>query len=146
MKFKFRLETLLHFRQRELEEATIRYREAQGHVDDALGAIDTMYAATDSARGLISNQLQSGSGLAEVAVADSHIEHLKIRIAAKRAEVRELMVVAEEMHDQMAEAARSVKVLETLKEKQLQEFKTTQKKKEAKELDDLTSMRFGRRR
>ncbi|MCB0420354.1 MAG: flagellar export protein FliJ [Bdellovibrionales bacterium] len=144
MKFKFRLDSLLHYRKRLLDEAQIKYRSAQAEVDSALLELQSYYDASDNARSLIYSRLQSGSGLAEVVQADQHIEHLKIKVNLKRSEIRELMMKAEEFHEEMTEAARQTKILEVLKEKKKEEHKKMMKKKEAKELDDLTSMRYGR--
>lgn len=146
MKFRFRLETLLKHRGALKDEAQRVWMEAQNEVNDCLEKIQDMYKQVDQSRQTIASSEKAGV-VNQTAVFVSTNEFLKgqkVRIERKRQEARELMTVAEQRREEMVAAIQEYEVLKKLKERKKQEFLKTKKAREAKEMDDLVTMRFTR--
>ena len=142
-KFKFRLETLKKQRKVAQDLAQREYAEAQKAVQDQLGHIQAMYESSDKTR--MDNeqlQFQGGACADRLRMNEEYIEGLKIKIQRARQKARELMQVAEEKLEILSEKRKDLKILEKLKENREAEHKKEYKKKEAKALDDITSMRI----
>ncbi len=146
MKFNFRLETLMRQRGAERDAAQRIYAEAQNQVQVQLALIKRFYEELDNAR-LLCDQKQSSPGAKSDGLVqiDEYIDGQKIRIRLAREKARELMAVAEEKLEILVDKMQAYKVLEKLKDKKKLEFKKEYKKKQAKDLDDMTVMRTAHR-
>lgn len=143
MKFKFRLDILMRQRKAEQEVAQREYAEAQKKVRDQLARIESMYAEIDDARIRADNTQSSGGKCAEeLLLIEEFIVGQKIKIERARHYARELMVVEEEKHEILIEKVKNYKILEKLKERRLEEHKKYLKKKDLKEAEDITIMKF----
>ncbi|MCB0407059.1 MAG: flagellar export protein FliJ [Bdellovibrionales bacterium] len=146
MKFRFKLESLLKYRNQLKDEAQRDYRSAQFKVDQCLGEIQKMYEQMDQSRNLISQKERAKSNDQIPMILSSHdfISGQKIKIERKRQEARELMSIAEQKLEILIAKTQDFEVLKKLKERQHESFKKEKKKKENKQLDDLVTMRFRR--
>ena len=146
MKFRFRLESLLNHRGSLKDEAQRVWMEAQNRVNECLEEIQTMYNQVDESRQTIASSEKAGvSNQSAVFVSNNEfLSGQKIRIERKRQEARELMSIAEQKREEMVAAIQDHEVLKKLKEKKKQEFLKKKKTREAKEMDDLVTMRFTR--
>lgn len=143
MAFEFSFESLLRHRARIEEMARREFLEAQAIVQGTLNEIDKMYQRIDEVRNQISEE-QQGNNTNLIQQLEAFIEGQKIRIEMKRLEARQQMEVAEEKQDILTERAKEHKSLKKLKAKKYAEFKKAQKKKEAKNIEDMVTMRFRR--
>lgn len=146
MKFRFRLESLLNHRESLKDEAQRVWMEAQNKVNVCLEEIQKMYNQVDESRQTIASSEKAGvSNQSAVFVSNNEfLAGQKIRIERKRQEARELMSIAEQKREEMVAAMQDHEVLKKLKEKKKQEFLKKKKTREAKEMDDLVTMRFTR--
>lgn len=148
MPFRFGLNTVLKHRQRLEDVAQREFAEAQAAVDECLRAIEAMYQRMDEVREDISTAQKKGDGhhLQQIVEMEGFLNGQKLRIDRLRLKARELLVVAEEKHEALIEAAREKKILVKLKEKRFAEYKERLSRIEYKEMDDLTHTRTARRK
>ncbi len=148
MAFRFGLNTVLKHRQRMEDVAQREYAEAQAAVDECLRLIEAMYQRMDEVREDILQAQRKGDGhhLQQIVDMESFLNGQKIRIERLRLQARELLIVAEQKHEVLIEAAREKKILVKLKEKRFSEYKERLNRLEYKEMDDLTNMRTARRK
>lgn len=143
MKFKFPLESVIHYRKQLEDEARREFEVAQANLDRCLQHINYMYQQMDDSRGRILNlQQKQPVDIASIRQNEEFIEGQKIRIQNERLKARDLMVVAEEKQGILIEKAKEHKILLKLKEKRKIQFLNEQKKLEVKRMDDLVTMRF----
>ena len=143
MRFKFSLDSVLKHRKRLEEVAQKEFAEAQANVEAAIHKIEGMYARMDEVREEI-RQAQMCGGSADM----EHIRGMEVfllgqarRIEAARLGLRELMAIAEQKQELLIEAAKERKILDKLKERKKSEHIELARKVEAKELDDMTTIR-----
>ncbi len=148
MRFRFRLETLLKHRETLKGEAQRVWMQSQNRVNECLEEIQKMYNQVDQSRQTISNSEKAGvSHQSAVFIsANEFLVGQKIIIERKRQEARELMSAAEQKREELISATQDCEVLKKLKERKKQEFLKRKKIKEAKQVDDLVTMRFKRSR
>jgi flagellar FliJ protein len=145
MSFKFTLEPLMKHRKRLEEDAQREFFKARSAVDEALRKINSLYESIDHARRQI--QLLQKSGGQSIAAITQHEEFIvgaQIRIERERKVARELMMVAEEKHQLLLEAAKEFKSIEKLKERRHRQYLEDKKKQELKIIDQTVTMRFKR--
>lgn len=147
MKFKFRLQKVLEHRIRLEDEAKRSYFAAQSKTKEALDKLESLYAAIDDVR-LLANKLQSAGGGSQTIFSlqdtDLFIRGQKLRIESQRKVVREFKQVEEQEQEVLLARAMDRKILEKLKEKQLQEFRTEMDRKDTAEADDMNVIRYKR--
>lgn len=145
MGFKFSLEAVLKYRRRVEEIAQREFAEAQTAVDDCLRKIEAMYKRSDEVREDISDAQKGGKvdGVEHIREMELFLAGQKIRIATLRQHARELLQIAEEKQEALIQAAQDKKSLEKMKEKRFAEWEAWLRKLEAKELDDMTTVRQG---
>lgn len=147
MKFQFKFEVLKKHRRRLEEEAQRNFMEARANLDACLNMIKSHYDSIEDSRSRIANEQSSGNAHAFELIRgfEQFIDGQKIRIERKRQEARHLMVVVEEKQELLIEAAREYKKIEKLRERKLEDFKKHKKRVEAKRVDDLVTIRTGRK-
>jgi flagellar FliJ protein len=145
--FKFQLETVLKHRKRLEEMAQREYAEAQAQVDVELRALEQMYDRMDEVRDEISKAQasHSTSKIEFIRQMETFLGGHKILIERKRAQVRELLMVAEEKQEALIAAAKERKVLTKLKDKRLAEYREWLNQVEIKISDDQTTMTRARK-
>lgn len=143
MGFKFSLEAVLKYRQRLEELAQREFAEAQSNVDECLKRIEQMYQRMDEVREevLAAQKMGTGGKIEEIREMEHFLTGHQIRIEAVRREARVLLQIAEEKHEALIAAARDKKMLVKLKEKKKAEYQEWRNTIEAKELDDMTTVR-----
>lgn len=148
MAFRFGLETVLKHRHRVEEVAQREFADAQAAVDQCLSEIEAMYRRLDEVREeiLVAQQRGSASELEMIREMETFVTGQKVRIERLRLKARELLIVAEEKHEALITAAQERKVMVKLKEKKFAEYKAWLARMEAKELDDVVSVRTARRK
>jgi flagellar protein FliJ len=157
MAFLFRLQKVLEYRHRLEDEAKRNYMEAQAKTVKALQELEALYVAIDLARSR-GHELQTGTSnsnsdfksdvSSKIAPTlqniDSFISGQKIRIERQRSVIREVKGEEEQLQDVLIQAARERKTLEKLRERHLEEYRAEVARREQAEIDDITTMRYGR--
>jgi flagellar export protein FliJ len=142
MKYEFSLEVVLEHRRRTENEARRVFLEAQAKVDQAVAQLNEYYAQVDRTREQnLTLQLQGGANAPSLTANESFITGQKFRIDSQRMMIRDLKMEAEALQEALLEAAKEVKTLEKLKERQLEEFKKKRRKHEAREIDEIVTLR-----
>lgn len=143
MKFKFNLESVLKHRKMTEDFAQKAYIEAKERLDLVLADINSMYASIDNARVQMSRvHLKGGVCKNELVDIEAFIKGQKVKIEREKIKVRELMIVQEEKYEELLQASMEYKAIEKLKERREHEHKLRVKKREAKENDEIATMRF----
>jgi flagellar protein FliJ len=145
MGFKFSLDGVLKHRKRLEEVAQREYAEAQAAVDECLRKIEAMYKRSDEVREEILGAQTSGasSSVENIREMELFLAGQKIRIETLRQHARALLQVAEEKQEALIQAAQDKKSLEKMKAKRKAEWEAWIRQIEAKELDDMTTVRQG---
>lgn len=145
MGFKFSLDGVLKHRKRLEEVAQREYAEAQAAVDECLKKIEAMYKRSDEVREEIFGAQTSGasSSVENIREMELFLAGQKIRIETLRQHARALLLVAEEKQEALIQAAQDKKALEKMREKRKAQWDAWIRQIEAKELDDMTTVRQG---
>lgn len=145
MKFQFRLNHVLKHRRTLEDEALREYRLAQREAQKILNEIEQMYASIDNSQKQIETlQRVDAAAIPKVQSHNDFLQGLRKKIEMKKVDLREKQQIAEDKQEVLREAARNVKILEKLEEKQAQEFYKSLKVKEDKEMNDMIVMRHQR--
>lgn len=148
MAFEFKFEAVMKHRRHLEDMARKDYLEARRNLDDCLAGINRMYGSIDTAREDIAVAQKTGDAhsLQLIHGTEQFIEGQKVRIQRERERARNLMAIAEQMHEKLVEAVKEFKKIEKLKERMKRQYKKEQRKLEAKRVDDLVVIRSGRGR
>lgn len=145
MKFKFPFETLMKDRLIKRDEAQKEYQLARAKLDEQLQKLATMKhqqkRAYKEAEVTVSVGGQAGSKLKSI---ETFITGQKIRIQSQTKVIKGLEELLEQKRLVLVEAAKELKILEKLKEKRYNEFKVLRRKKEQKEMDEVSILRATR--
>ncbi len=145
MKFKFPFEKLLEHRQRTEDEAQRVFLIARNNLESAQAELKAMYDSITQTRNLASGlRGQGGNCVAHLQGTDFFIAGQEVRIAHQRQKIRELVSIAEQKHAILVEASQETKKVKKLRERMLERHQVRVKRREAKEQDDMVTMRFGR--
>lgn len=145
MKFRFPFQAVLKYRHGLEQRAQRQYYQAKAKVDEVMNQINEMYGLLDRTRREIQDLQRSERGpIPDIQLREEFIGGLLIKIENERRRARILMSEAEEKHHQLLEAVKEFKALEKLRLKRHQEFVRQQRKLEAKEIDELVTMRYKR--
>ncbi|CAN5462119.1 hypothetical protein BH10BDE1_BH10BDE1_08190 [soil metagenome] len=147
MAFVFRLQKVLEHRRRLEDEAKRAYIEAQAKTVQSLKDLEKLYVAIDLAR-TRGHELVTGAENRQTTPTlqnvDVFINGQKIRIDRQRAVIRDFKAEEERLQDLLIQAARERKTLEKLRERHLEEYRVEMARREQAEVDDITTMRYGR--
>ena len=143
----FALESVLSHRQRTEDSARREFSAAKAVADQGEAEIRAMYRRGDEVRVEIAQAERRGSArdVAEVSEMNAFLTNFARQIEAKKLAQRDLILIVENKREELIVAARETKVLEKLKERRSLEWREWIKQSEAKEMDDLTTMRRGKR-
>jgi flagellar FliJ protein len=142
MKYEFSLEVVLDHRKRNENEARRKFYEAQSKVDAAVAQLNEFYDQVDHARSeSMKLQVKGGTTAPSLVANENFVTGQKFRIEAQRMKIRDLKMEAESLQDALLEAAKETKTLEKLKERQVEEFKKKRRKHEAREMDEIVTLR-----
>lgn len=142
MSFKFKFDNLLKYRRQLEDSAKLDYIKAKTKVEESLQAVEDMYNRIDEIRSSIGKSQKDGGEISgQVVHAYEFIEGQKVNIQNRRVIIREEMQVSEEKWEIFSYATKERKILEKLKDRKFQFYKTVMKKREQRYSDDLVVMR-----
>ena len=142
MKYEFSLQVVLEHRKRSENEARRAFLEAQAKVDAAVAELNEFYEQVDQTRAdSLALQRRGGTASPSLVANENFVTGQKFRIDAQRMKIRDLKIEAEVLQDALLEAAKEVKTLEKLKERQADEFKKKRRVHEAREIDEIVTLR-----
>lgn len=147
MKFEFRLQKLLEYREQLKKEAEQAYQEALSNValaEEELKEIEQSIVESFNYIGqaIHSNDKKLKMGLASQA--ENYIRGQKYQARLQNQSIHELKLIVEQKREKLTRLAVDFHALEKVREKKYEEFKQKEKKKEAQKVDELVTMRFRR--
>lgn len=142
MSFRFVYQKLLQHRKTLEDIAQRDVAEANANLMKCRQELDALYKSIDDSRTEAMSIAKAGGSFgAELSGMDQFIMGQNLRIQKKRLELRELQRVEEELMAVLVEKSQEKKVLEKLREKRMLQHRKIQKKREAKALDDISTMK-----
>lgn len=144
MKFKFNLDKVLRHRKILEDLAQKDFQEAMSQYNAKLAEIEQMEEAKKSARETsFTLTRQTGGQVAESLKQIQEFLILQdIRIARERQKLAEIEKLVEAKREVLRQKAMDKKILERLETKKREEFQAERMRREQKEIDDNSSMRF----
>ena len=140
--FTFRLQSVLDVRQALKEKALVAFfdegRRLAREEEILTALLQDRESHVDQLREAANRTLR----VSHVAVLVSYLEILRQRIDAQKIVISEASRALEEKRAELIEAAKKKKIMETLKENQLAEYRWETLTRERKELDELAVLRF----
>ena len=144
MKFKFRYESLLTYREHLKEKAAIEFARAQsaaGKIDDQIIAYkDEITKANDDLEKKMRNTMSSN----DIINHSEFINALLIRVEMKKIERLKAEQVVFQKRKDLLEKSRQCKVFEKLKERDLEKWHHDQNQLELKEINEAAVIRHGK--
>ena len=148
MKFKFSLEQLKKFRKTQQEMAQTALQSAQYDLHLEVLELEKMQQQVQESlqfrfeRQKSTEESSEPGASSTLAQVHDFLTGQKVRIERQKVRVQEAERRVEFARDFLREKSIEYKMMERLKEKELAEFKKFLRKKEIKDSDDLTVMRF----
>jgi flagellar FliJ protein len=142
MKFKFSLEKVLQHRKILENLAQRDFQEAQAvltHNEEILNSLKNQM--TQSFEESFKTQHGSGQTSEQLKTIHDFMLGQKVRIQRQEAKIQEIRKLVEEKREILREKATDYKIIERLREKKKAEWLEEMKKKEQKELDDISVLR-----
>ncbi len=145
-KFQFSLEVLLEARRREERDRQIEVAEIEARRRELEGAIRSRHTAARAGREDLRRALEPGAArsMAGVRLQAGVSIRLEAQMQGLAIELAGVLKTLEDARERLLEASRARKAVELLREKRFEEWKREQDRREARELDDLTSGRYAR--
>ena len=144
MKFKFRYESLLSYREHLKEKAAVEFARAQSSVkkidDQILAYSDEITKANDDLEKKMRDTMSSN----DIINHSEFINALLIRIEMKKIERLKAEQVMLQKRKNLLEKSRQCKVFEKLKERDLEKWHHEQNQLELKEINEVAVIRHGK--
>ena len=143
-KFEFKLSTVHKVREMKEEKETAKLASLRSEVQEAEQLIEEIESARMDVMNKYLDGLQSGMPLnaAELDLYSKHFATLERRRIEAEEELKEKRNACSEQTRVLAEAAKGVKITETLRDKQKSRYDLERSKKEQTALDEITSAKF----
>lgn len=144
-KFRFPLQKVMQHRKTVEELAQRDYQEALANLNFENQKLQQMQnqiiQARDSAFG---RQTDGGRAVPALSQVHEFIRGQDIRIERQKEKIKECQSLVENLQEILRQKAIEYKMIESLKERRLEKFKIEKRKKEQKQMDDTSLMRFRR--
>lgn len=144
-KFAFRFEAVAKVRRIEMErqarvlaETQMKVKSLESEIENLVGQTknEIVRLQTLAARGLLTQQLMN--------LSDRYRTDLKVKLNHKRLELRDWENKVREEREKLIDKEKRRKVIETVRERDLESYYTERKKDEAKYLDEVASQLWTR--
>jgi flagellar export protein FliJ len=146
MKTKFKFEILLTQRMLQKDLALRDATLAEIAFKKQMALIEDLYRqASDARRSLSDQTLQGHAGPKELLQLEEFIKLQGIKIQIERLKSRELLADLEDKQEVLSEKAKDFKVIERLKEREIERQLHEAKAKEAQFIEEITMLRSSRR-
>jgi flagellar protein FliJ len=141
-KFRFRLQTVLEHRQRLEEMAQLEHAQAQASQTREEGVLSRLKRAEDDGFGELERQRMTGRlDIEALQLGMGYLDALKVQIQRQDQVVDRVRRHTVARREQLVDAMQQRKVLDRLKEKQLQDHRAAENHRETVETDDIVTMR-----
>lgn len=146
MKFKFSLEKVLRHRHLQESLAQRDFLEAQNNLNTEIQKLKNMIQVKEDSLQQRNQLVQTTQTWSQsVEQINMFLQGQDLRIKRQNQRLTEFEKVVEDKREILKNASVEVKIVEKLKEKKFEEFKSELNRKEQNELDELSALRFSRK-
>jgi flagellar FliJ protein len=145
MKFKFRLEKVLVYYKALENDAKKNLSEAQSELHELKNKLNKYYESIVAARKSIhDNEVCGGKMTESVSQTHDFINGTETLIERQKIEINKTTEKVEQRLVKVKQAAIQTRMIEKIKEKQINDFKSNSIKKDQKSIDEMVTLRFCR--
>ena len=142
-KFKFRFETVLELREKELEKAEIKVAAVQMELSKANQALINYRTEQQQNRTALEHILSSGRiDIIQITSYQNYIKHLDNKIHSQHQIIKQLQIKLEKVRQEMLIVRQKKMILDKLKEKDLKEYLKELEYQDIKMLDEIATNKF----
>ena len=145
-KFRYRMQNILNVKEKLETQAKNEFATARLRLDEEEEKLNALYARKDDYLDRGRRARNSAININELTENTYALERMDAYIADQKLEVKKAERELEKATDRLTEAMKETKIHTRLKEKAFEEFKKELNSEEAKEIDELTSYRYGQRK
>ena len=143
MKFKFPFQNVLQYRKTLENIAQKEFQEVAAELAALKAKLELMQKEIIDAREVrFKKEVEGGKSAPALGQAEDFIKGQVQRIAQQQAKIQECDKRVEKLREILREKAIDYKIIEGLKDRQLEQFQLEQRKLERKQADDMNTMRF----
>ena len=142
--FKFRLQTVLDCRTILEEKMQLRFSEAVRRLDEETRRLDILDNEKCDLVGILKSLQGNATPVEDVSLLVRYIGDLQTREYRQREIIHEVGVEVEEKRKELLESAQKRKILEKLREKNLEEYNSHLTEQDRKAMDEMGIIRHGR--
>lgn len=144
MAFRFRYESLLHYRGHLKEKSEIRHAAALHDLLRAEKMLQDLEAESARVQTSFKEAMHGSAEARTIRDYADYLDLLKSRREKGIGEIQELKRVLETRRKELLESTRQYKVIETLKEKDFEKWRQHQNYLEQKTLSEMAVLRYGK--
>jgi flagellar FliJ protein len=144
MAFRFRYESLLSYRRHLKEKAEVDLGMARRRLQEARTSLKTDRGRLEGVGKSFESRMKNRMSAGEIKNHVDFLAHLKGRIKVQELNVDRLEGVARNKKEELLKKAKEYKVIEKLKEKDLQAWQQGQLQREQKRMSEVAVTRHGR--
>ncbi len=143
-KYKFRLQTVLEIKEKNLEQKLLELAQILERLNTEVEIEKQLIIEQNTLQSQIisSNSIDSPQSLFEIQNARDYWSNLGIRIAEQKERIKNIQTFLKAKQEEVNEAVKEKKVLENLKAKEQEKFYKEFLEYERKELDEIAISRF----
>lgn len=145
-KFKFRFQTVLDLRSRELEKAELKVAEGQMHVLNAKNKLQELKDTLRNSKQNLQIILQAGNQIDILQVNSYHYYNASLdrKIDQQRKKIKELEKILEKLREEMLIIRQKKLMLEKLQEQELKAYLKEYEMADLKIIDEIATSRYSR--
>lgn len=137
--FKFKLQSLLNIKTQMEDTLKNQLAKAVRYLEEEKSALKNLKEEQKKCMSDISSESSNGVTVERLRNYNSYISFLKEKILNQTKRVKSAQEIVDNYRDELIQASKEKKVLETLKDKQYSEYLKEQEKIEQKRVDELIS-------
>lgn len=146
-KFKFRFQTILDIRKRDLEKAELRVAEAQQQVLSAKQTLQNLRTEHKQNQTFLKSSIAAGNqiDIRTISSIQNYLIALDKRTEKQHIIIKEKEHMLAEIRKEMLLVRQKKLMMEKLEENDLKQYKKDQEMEEMKEIDEMASSRYKRK-
>lgn len=142
-KFSYRLQPVLNVKEQTENAAKNELGKQIHRLDEANKQLQYMYSALEQCHSNIQNESAKGIIVSKLRQYSSYLVSANTRIKQQKENIEKIHDDVDKCREELIKVAKEKKILETLKDKKMQEYSYEQLKLEEKQTDEVVSYRYG---
>jgi len=141
--FKFRLQAVLEYRTMLEEKMLRRFSEAARRLEEEKGQLEMLEQEKLNLVGLLKNLQENATPVEDITMLVRYIEGLQAKENRQQEIIHEVSVELEAKRKELLESVQKRKILEKLRDKNLEDYQHTLAEYDRKVMDEMGIARFG---